>query len=127
MVRFHAKERHARGETFRWSRDESYISILPPTHAVAITLWMSSGGRPAAATPARMELYADDRSIGSATIADGFRPYRFEVPADLASAWASEFRTVRLKLISTTWNPRRILGVPDDRDLGVMVDRIEIR
>lgn len=128
VVRFHAKERHIRGATFRWSRDESYISVLPPARATTITLWLSNGGRPRnGAPPARMELYVDDRPLGSATVDDGFRPYRFEVPADLSAAWAAAFRTVRLKLVSTTWNPRRLLGVPDDRDLGVMVDRVEIR
>jgi hypothetical protein len=127
VVRFHAKERHAHGETFRWSRDESYVSLLPPARAASVTLWLSNGGRPATAPPARVSLFVEGRSLGSATVGDGFRPYRFEVPPDLAAAWTSTFRTVRFTLRSTTWNPRRLLGVPDDRDLGVMVDRIEVR
>ena len=33
----------------------------------------------------------------------------------------------RLKLAVTVWKPRDVLGTPDDRQLGVMVDRVEVR
>jgi hypothetical protein len=32
----------------------------------------------------------------------------------------------QLRLVSTVWNPKRILGGTDDRDLGVMIDKVEI-
>ncbi len=126
-VRFHAKERHARGTTFRWSRDESYITVLPPAKPQQITLWLSAGGRPAQAQPARVAVSLDDRLLGSTAVEDGFRPYLFPIPPDLSEALAGADRTARLTIRATTWNPRQVLGVPDDRDLGVMVDRLEVR
>ena len=34
---------------------------------------------------------------------------------------------VRLKLVTNVWRPKAVLGVSDDRDLGVMVDRVDVR
>jgi hypothetical protein len=33
----------------------------------------------------------------------------------------------QLRILTRTWNPSQTLGAPDNRDLGVMVDRIEVR
>jgi hypothetical protein len=58
-------------------------------------------------------------------VGNGFGPYSFEVPADVAAAVPGE--PVRLTLESTIWNPQQTLGSPDDRDLGVMVERVTVR
>ena len=44
-------------------------------------------------------------------------------PARVASAGDP----VRLKIATPVWNPSRALGTGDDRDLGVMVDRVAVR
>ena len=31
-----------------------------------------------------------------------------------------------LLIVSNTWNPGEVLGTPDDRQLGVMVDRVVV-
>jgi hypothetical protein len=127
VVRFHAKETHAGGTSFRWSRDESFVSVLPPANLTRVTLWLNAGGRPPAAPPAHVSVYLDEQLLGAGAIEDGFRPYTFEIPPDLAARLSGVAGTVQLKIVSSTWSPREILGVPDDRDLGVMVDRVEIR
>jgi hypothetical protein len=33
----------------------------------------------------------------------------------------------RVKIVSSTWNPQKALGVADPRDLGVRVMKIEVR
>jgi hypothetical protein len=58
---------------------------------------------------------------------NGFREYDFAIPADVAAAAAATGEPVRITLRTATWNPREILGTPDDRDLGVMVDRVAVR
>jgi hypothetical protein len=35
--------------------------------------------------------------------------------------------TTTIRLVTDTWNPRAAIGVDDDRDLGVIVDRVEVR
>ena len=55
------------------------------------------------------------------------KPYVFEIPAALAAEAAASVDSVTVRLISTTWNPRALTGADDNRDLGVMVDRVEVR
>ena len=55
------------------------------------------------------------------------KPYAFEIPPALAAQAAASVDSVTVRLISTTWNPRALTGADDNRDLGVMVDRVEVR
>ena len=128
VVRFHAKERHRNDITFRWTRDRSYVSILVgQPDASLLTIWMSDGGRPAEAGPARVRLALDDRALGTVTVDSAFRPYTFALPPDLAPVLATQEQPARLELSTTPWNPRELLGGPDDRELGVMIDRLELK
>jgi hypothetical protein len=69
-----------------------------------------------------------DRVLGTVTVGnDGFQPYTVQIPPDLASTVAARGEPVRLKIATTVWVPRRVLGTPDDRDLGVMVDRVAVQ
>ena len=56
----------------------------------------------------------------------GFTEYTCDIPADVAAA-AATGEPVRIGLRTPTWNPLMILGRDDDRDLGVMVDRVTVR
>lgn len=128
VVRFHAKEQTAERVTFRWSRDVSYVvaSGVRPEHR-SIALRLNDGRRPPNIAPAVISVAFDGREIGTATVTDGFHEYTFVLPADLGAAAAAREDPALLKIAVNTWNPRRALGTPDDRDLGVMVDRIEMR
>jgi hypothetical protein len=33
----------------------------------------------------------------------------------------------KIRIVTSTWNPRIAGLAPDDRELGVMVDRVEVR
>jgi hypothetical protein len=123
VVRFHAKERDARG-SYRWTRNVSYLSLVSiPPDARTLAIWMENGGRPPAAPPADVEVFVDDVKVGAVRVGPGRQLYTFELPAAVVSADGAA--TIRLR--TTTWNPRATLGVADDRDLGVMVDRVEVR
>ena len=127
VVRFHAKERDKRG-TFRWTRRQSYLSLVGVTaDARELVIWMDNGGRPAKATPAEVEAFFGDISIGKVVVGRDRQPYVFEITPALAAEAASRVDSVTIRLISTTWNPRELTGVDDNRDLGVMVDRVEVR
>ena len=113
--------------SFRWSRDLSIVSALgvSPEHRT-LTVWMSNGGRPEQAGPARVTVTLDDRPLGEVTVNGSFEPYRFEVPLDLATEIASSQSPGALRLRSEIWIPAEILGGGDVRRLGVMIDRITI-
>ncbi len=127
VVRFHAKET-SEGHTFRWTGATSYVSItvLQPSSR-EVTIWMSDGGRPPSVVPADVRVYLQGQWLGTARVRGGFLPYRFAIPPDLAALAAGTGDPVELKLVTPTWRPRSVLGTPDDRDVGVMVDRVAVR
>ena len=127
VVRFHAKERDHRG-TYRWTRALSYLSLVGvPADAAALVLWMDNGGRPAKVPPAEVEAFVGDVSLGRVVVGAGMQAYTWAIPADVARAAAASPDAVTVRLRTVTWRPRAVLGAADDRELGVMVDRVEIR
>jgi hypothetical protein len=127
VVRFHAKE-ETDGRTIRWTQRQSFItiSIVPPA-ARQVTLWMHNGGRPAASPPADLEVFFHGEPLGTIRVEDGWREYTLSIPPALASRAAALGDPVELRLLTATWNPRQVLGGTDDRELGVMLDRVAVR
>jgi hypothetical protein len=126
VLRFNAKEA-SEGRTVRWTGPQSFVAIPGLTGAEReVVLVMHDGGRPANADPARVTVFLDDVLLGSTDVRPGFQPYRFVIPADLAARLATLDEPAQLRLVSTTWNPQTLLGGPDDRTLGVMLDRVEV-
>jgi hypothetical protein len=124
---FYAKERDGQGVTFRWTKDFSYVSILGTRPGDRhLTVWMSNGGRPTSAGAAQVRIALNGNPVGTVTVGAGLQPYRFELPEDLAAAVSRSEEAAELRLDTPTWNPSRTLGGPDDRELGVMVDRVEL-
>lgn len=126
--RFHAKERRPNGSSYRWTRDVSFVSIVgtrPENRE--LTVWMNNGGRPPSADPADVDLFLDDQPLGKVTVGTSREPYRFAIPPDLAAAIASSEDAAQLRIAARTWNPARLLRTGDDRDLGVMIDRIAVK
>jgi hypothetical protein len=127
VLRFNAKET-TEGRTIRWTRARSYLFVtrLHPDDRT-VTLWMSNGGRPPAAPAARVIARLGDVVLGGAEVQAGFAPYSFAIPPTVAASAASSGEPVRLTLETITWNPSKVLGTGDDRDLGVMVDRVAVQ
>ena len=138
VLRFHAKET-ANGRSFRWTRDTSYLSLATlPATCREITLWMDDGGRPAKVPRADVTVSLQlgyeagkppsvERILGTVSVTSGFLPYTVPVPPDLAALAAANGEPIRLKLTTSVWIPQQALGTEDDRDLGVMVDRVAVR
>jgi hypothetical protein len=128
VFRFHDKERLGGGKTtFRWTRDRSFFSVPPVKSEHRELVLRASGGRPPTAAPARFTVFLADVAIGTAEPDAEFRDYAFAIPADLAATLARQPAGAEIRIESTTWTPRDILGGADDRALGVMIDRAEIR
>jgi hypothetical protein len=127
VVRFHAKEETA-GSTFRWTRRLSYVSLVG-LHADTrtLTLWLNDGGRPESLGPAHIFVHLDDQLLGETDVTRGFRPYSFDIPAAITQAASTRDEPILLRIEGNVWNPRQALGASDDRDVGVMVDRVEAR
>lgn len=126
VVRFHAKER-TEGVPFRWSQRASYIAVPQADKARTLTVWMNDGGRPDRVERAHVSVYWNDRLLGTVDVSHGFNPYSFTIPAEVVPASADPDDAALVRLVTNTWKPRTVLGTPDDRELGVMVRRIEIK
>jgi hypothetical protein len=127
VVRFNAKEQDRRG-TFRWTRRQSYLSLLGiDATRRQLVIWMSNGNRPAEAGPATVEAFLGETSLGKVTVGIAEQPYVFDIPPSLAADAARNVGAATIRLISSTFNPRALTGADDDRELGVKVNRVELR
>jgi hypothetical protein len=127
VIRFHAKEL-TEGRTIRWSQERSFIIVNRiGAGDRTLALWMNDGGRPAAAPVADVTVLLNGQVLGTVRVGGGFKEYDLPISAEIAAAAAAAGEPVRITLRTAAWNPRTLLGTPDDRELGVMVDRVAIR
>jgi hypothetical protein len=126
VVRFYAKEQ-TEGRTIRWTQRQSFIAVPGLSGAEReVQFVLHDGGRPAQAPAAQMDVFFDEVPLGRIDVGKGFATYTLPLPADAVRRAAGRDDPAQLRLVSTVWNPKRILGGTDDRDLGVMIDKVEI-
>lgn len=128
VVRFGGKE-ITEGRTFRWSGRQSFISVRGLTgREREVVFTMQDGGRPESAPPAVVEVYVADAAepLGRITVKGGFAEYRLPLPPEALKAAAAAGGR-QLRLVSTVWRPSEFSASTDTRELGVMMDRVEIR
>ncbi len=127
VLRFHAKER-SEGRTIRWTQRGSEVAVSGLDGSErAVTLVMSSGGRPGEAAPARVRVLFNGVQIGETAVAPGFLPYVFPISAQQAASAAKDVLPATLRLESTLWSPGDAGGAGDTRQLGVMLDTVTVR
>ncbi|HUF46897.1 MAG TPA: glycosyltransferase family 39 protein [Vicinamibacterales bacterium] len=126
---FYTPEQHAStGEWFRWTRSSAEVLVLGVSPAATeAVVWMSRGGRPAAAPEPVTTISLDGVTLGTAVPDEPVQPFRFPLPPGLVDRLATRDVPAPVRIESSTWNPQQLLGVNDPRDLGVLVTRIEIR
>jgi hypothetical protein len=126
VLRFHARE-VVLGRSIRWTMPQSFVAITGMTgEEREVELVMHAGGRPASGPPATVEVLFGDVSLGRVVVTEGFNSYRFALPADLVRMAAASPDPAQIILRTNTWSPHDVNGQGDTRQLGVMVDRVEI-
>jgi hypothetical protein len=126
VVRFNARE-VTEGRTVRWTRRQSFVAATGLSgEERELTLVLHDGGRPAAAPPATLEVFLNETPLGRIDVRSGFQTYRLAIPADAIRQAAASDDPAQLRLISSVWSPHDFIGGPDTRELGVMIDRVEI-
>jgi hypothetical protein len=127
LVGFQPKERLGGGDlTFRWSQDVSYLLMRVGPGSQSIVLRLQSGRPPGAPIPT-VSVSLDGQRLGTAEPTREFREYAFPIPGAVASELARRAGPAEIRIDSSTWTPRDVIGGTDSRALGVMVDRAEIR
>ena len=126
--RIYAKQQDHNKVTYRWTRDRSFISILgTPATAKSLTLYVNNGGRPADSEEPIVRITLDDVPLGMFSVTAGFNPYTVSIPPDVARTVAGREETSELLIETSTWVPQEHLGGSDDREVGVMLDRVVIQ
>ena len=127
VVRFHAKEL-SDDRTIRWTGPQSFVAVPGLSGAErTVSLVMHDGGRPERAGAAIVDVAFDGQPLGTITVASGFQTYTLALPADAARRAGSRDDPAQLLFRSRVWVPQQVLGGSDNRELGVMIDKIEIR
>jgi hypothetical protein len=122
----HSKDAEPSGVTYRWTRERSFVRILG-TRPDAATLTLRMRGRPPEAGDAVVRVFLNDRPLGTVVVTAGrFDTYTVAIPPDLAQQVADRPRASELRLETEPWIPLYVLGIPDARALGVMLDRVEV-
>ncbi len=88
---------------------------------------MNDGGRPPAVDRADVTIALDNEVLGTVRVDTGFKPYAVPIPRALAERLSSRGGSIELAITTTVWRPDVVLGTADDRELGVMVDRVTVK
>ena len=121
---FHGKEQMPDGTTFRWTNGIGRVVLSRPSMGdLRLDLSVASG-RPPQAPLAKLSVWVNGVLVGEQTLAHDhtFETWNLTVPEDYLPA-ASE---VEIELRSDTWAPKDVGYNEDPRELGVMVDWVEI-
>jgi hypothetical protein len=100
------------------------MGIRPQNREVVLRL---SSGRPRGATGSDVTVSIDGRVLGNAVVTNDFHDYVFPIPPDFATELAKRDGAPQIRIHSSTWSPSLAMGGTDNRALGVMLDRAEIR
>ena len=111
-------ERDADGTTYRWTTDTADLRVAAPANPGAATLRLRLRGyRPNGAIQP-VQISVGGRAIGTATPTTDWQTYDFPLTgATTTDGW----------LVVTLTTPTFVLSYADQRQLGVMIDWVEVR
>jgi tetratricopeptide (TPR) repeat protein len=108
---------------FRWSGAVSEVVLAVPRGGAARLDLRLASGRPAGAPEPAVVVLVDGRELGRVEPGQAWRTYSLPIPPDFARPREAVVVTIR----SDTARPRDYdRASPDNRALGVMVDRVEL-
>lgn len=122
----HAKGTSSEGRSFRWTRARSTVWIVG-THPEASELVLTLSGRLAQAGIVPVRIWLNDYLLGTPSPPDGYNRYTLPIPPRLAREMAEREDASELRIETEPWVPSQLLGLPDDRSLGIRLDRVVIR
>ncbi|MXY23737.1 MAG: hypothetical protein F4Y45_04340 [Acidobacteria bacterium] len=121
----HGKGTSSEGRSFRWTRGTSTVRIVG-THPEASELVLTLSGRLEQAGIAPVQIVLNDHLLATLSPGDGYERYTLPIPPDVAREMAERDEASELRIETQPWVPSRLLGLPDDRTLGIRLDRVVI-
>ncbi len=123
MSGFYAREGSS-GGWYRWTGETAEILVpwAPAGKSLLLSLTLGSQ-RPAGVEPAKVSLYLNELLLDRFDLGNEFKTLTIVVPPD--SITGPQAKTACLRLETNTWIPAEA-GLGDVRELGVILDRIEL-
>ena len=123
MSGFYARE-GSPGGWYRWTGKTAEILVPWAPEGKNLILSLAVGSqRPAEVEPAKVSLYLNGLLLGRFDLGNEFKTQTIIVPPD--SIADPQAKTVRLRLETNPWIPAEA-GLEDVRELGIVLDRIEL-
>lgn len=114
------------GREFNWARDYGGLTITIEKPVIEIPLHASHPD--IRENPVTVKIYLIQDFFEQKTLldklilnTDTWKTYEYHLPDKLNQ------EAILLFKVSRTWNPQKVLGVPDPRDLGIAVGKIRFR
>ena len=120
---FHARERGGSG-WYRWTGKTAEILLPwdPQGEGLQLTLLVGSP-RPEGVEPARVTLYLNDRLLDAFDLGNEFETHKVMIPPDFITD--QQAKMALLCIETNAWTPAEV-GLQDIRELGIVLDRIEL-
>ncbi len=123
MSGFYARE-GGPGGWYRWTGKTAEIVVPWAPEGKGLVLSLTVGSpRPAGVEPAEVSLYLNELLLDRFELDDEFKTQTIVVPPD--SITDPQAKTALLRLETSTWIPAEA-GLGDVRELGIVLDRIEL-
>jgi len=121
---FHARESSG-GGWYRWTEKTAEILLpwVPEGRSLLLSLAVGSP-RPDGVEPARVILYLNERLLDTFDLGNEFKTHTIIVPPDLITDHQAK-TTALLRLETNPWIPAEA-GLGDARELGIVLDRVEL-
>lgn len=121
---FHGPEIHLGETPVRWTGQTAIIRLPlfpPPGKKTVLNIRVADTGPAREGAAAGAIVRIGDRRIAQILLKKGINTVRLELPSDLEEGGIAE-----LIIYSSPWQPRRLLGTGDERELGIMLDRVTL-
>jgi hypothetical protein len=123
---FYQWEKIEDGREFRWTRGYGGIALQVNRPIMRIPLHASHPD--IEKKPIKVEIFLvknffrQKKLLAEMTLTDNlWKTYEYSIPEEMGE------EVILLIKVSRTWNPQRVRGIPDPRNLGVAVGRIEFK
>lgn len=125
ITNFYLKESYA-GINYRWTDGNGRI-FFPPVKSERITsivLQLNPGPWVPGMEKVHVKIYLNNLYLVDLTLRNGYNSYEVSVPAAISEKISGE--PVEVRIESKSWVPKRVLGLPDTRRVGVIVDWVRL-
>lgn len=120
---FYLKENYA-GITYRWTNGHGHVFFPEGPAPKRIVLVLNPGPWVPGMDRVHVRILLNEQPLGDVTLLSNYNTYTVAVPD--AQQRETSGKPIDIQIESKSWVPQRVLGLPDVRRVGVIVDWVKI-